>query len=328
MGTGLFLLDMDGVLHQFGHGVPGATEFLQFLLDDNMPFTVITNECRYTAAGLAEKLEGILDVKIPTSQIYTAANSVRDYLARGVRRGWSGNVFAIGEEGLVANVREALQDTPGCRVITPRDPPEADLYCDIVVIGTVQTGGPNDSWCSAERASDFLRKGAKLLYSNPDSYEVTRQGDFKFGCPMPVVNLLMSVTNCTAYNLGKPNPFMMRMAHKQLVETLYAGLSKAQRSFVQADIALQDVLFVGDSLGTDVRTAIENEIDSALVMSGTTNEEMLARSALRPNFVFDNIAGLHQSLLDGTLSKTHAKRPNFGRDPLPAREQPDEVQSD
>lgn len=66
-------------------------------------------------------------------------------------------------------------------------------------------------------------------------------------------------------------------------------------------LSWSDCLFIGDSLGTDIRTALENGIDSALVMSGTTTPERLARSAVQPNFVFPSIRELHNALVSGVL---------------------------
>ena len=59
------------------------------------------------------------------------------------------------------------------------------------------------------------------------------------------------------------------------------------------DLGWKNVLFVGDSMGTDIRTAIENGVDCALVMSGTTTPEKLARSAIQPNFVFPSVKEIH-----------------------------------
>jgi len=298
-----FLLDMDGVLHRYGTAVPGAKDFLEYLILEVIPFVVLTNECRYSRDVLQEHIMDIVGVKVPTTNIYTSGNSVRDYFRRAIGKGWVGNVFVIGEDGFRENVERGLSANPNCRVVTLSTCGEDNVPCDFVCVGTVITGGTNDSWVHAERASNFLRKGAKLLYSNPDFYEVTPEGDFKFGCPMPIVNLLTQTTGCSAYNLGKPNPFMLRQAHKQLVDTVLSPLSPSQRVFVHGEVDLEDALFVGDSLDTDMRTAIENDIDAALVLSGTTSWSKLSASALRPTFVFDSIQNLHVAIQEGQLIK-------------------------
>jgi HAD superfamily hydrolase (TIGR01450 family) len=306
---------MDGVLHQHGNLIPGAGDFLEDLLEQSVPFTIITNECRYTGDALQEKLRNILGVKIPLGQIYTAANSVRDFFSRMVRKGWKGNVFVIGEDGLTENVRDAFAESES-RVITGQD--YAGEHCDFVCIGTVITGGPNDKWTNAELASTLIRNGAKLLYTNPDWGEVTADGSYKFGCPAPIVKLLTQITGCSAYNLGKPNPFGLRRAHSQLVSSLLDSLSTAQRAFVSGNIEFSDVLFVGDSIDTDIRVAIENGIDSALVLSGTTTLSKLQTSALRPNYVFDCVSGLHAEFKRGGLQRGggNFKPDAFRSDPM------------
>lgn len=120
---------------------------------------------------------------------------------------------------------------------------------------------------------------------------------------MPIVNTLQHVTGCKAYNLGKPNPFMLRGANRHLVDTILQPLSETQRSFVQGQIDPKDVLFVGDSIDTDLRTAMENGIDAALVLSGTASVQSLAASAIRPNFVFNDIEDLHEAFVNGKLLK-------------------------
>lgn len=303
-----FLLDMDGVLHQFGKAIPGATDFLSALMEENIPFIVLTNECRYTRQGLSDKLASVLGVTVPVGQIYTAANSVGDFLADHIRRGWNGNVFVIGEQGLTKAVEVALEASPGSRVVTGSSPADEGAHCDFVCVGTVATGGVNDSWQNAERACSYLRAGAKLIYSNPDWFEVTASGEYKFGCPMPTVNLLTQVTGCRAYNLGKPNPFMLRSAQKQLVDSILKPLSETQRSFVHGQIHTDDVLFVGDSIDTDLRMAVENGIDAALVLSGTTSQSSLSQCAIQPEFVFNSVQHLHEALQAGDLQKG---APNF-----------------
>eukprot|EP00929_Paragymnodinium_shiwhaense_P112186 TRINITY_DN80445_c0_g1_i1.p1 TRINITY_DN80445_c0_g1~~TRINITY_DN80445_c0_g1_i1.p1 ORF type:complete len:402 (-),score=73.33 TRINITY_DN80445_c0_g1_i1:302-1507(-) len=304
-GYKAFLLDMDGVLHRYGNAVDGAGEFLEDLLNQAMPFTVITNEDRYTTQALQAKLEHVLGVKVPEEQIYTAANSVRDFFLSRTEKGWKGNVFVIGEEGLRWNVQNAIERDPECKVYTNATYSEGSSpHCEFVVVGTVVTGGPNDSWVNAEIASTLLRNGAKLIYSNPDWYEVTSDGHFKFGCPMPVVNLLMQTTGCSAYNLGKPNPFILRRAHRQLTNSLYSALTARQRSLMVGHIDPTEVLFVGDSMDTDIRTAMENGIDSALVLSGTTTVDKLKASALKPTHVFECIQALHQEFRAGSLRRS------------------------
>jgi len=93
-----------------------------------------------------------------------------------------------------------------------------------------------------------------------------------------------------------------------MVDSILQPLSESQRSFVHGQIDPSDVLFVGDSIDTDLRMAVENGIDAALVLSGTSTLRGLAACAIQPDFVFDSIRHLHEAFQDGTLQKG---TPNF-----------------
>ncbi|KAF4738801.1 hypothetical protein FOZ63_017261, partial [Perkinsus olseni] len=149
----------------------------------------------------------------------------------------------------------------------------------------------SDNTRYVEYACSCVQEGARLLFTCPDYYEVTADGSYKFGMPMPAVETISKVTHASSYNLGKPNSHMLRMARQRLLSQCSRGRTPG----------LGPVLFVGDSLGTDIRTAIENGIDCALVMSGCTDEQQLKRSPLLPNFVFASIKELMGAYGSGSL---------------------------
>jgi ribonucleotide monophosphatase NagD (HAD superfamily) len=113
------------------------------------------------------------------------------------------------------------------------------------------------------------------MYTCPDSFEVDANGKLRLGMPLPHVELISKITGVAAFNAGKPNANMA-----------VAGL----RLINQGRVSKGKVLMVGDSLDTDIRLATENGIDSALILSaGATSREKLARSCLKPNFVFESV---------------------------------------
>src|SRR5207247_2960365 len=98
-----------------------------------------------------------------------------------------------------------------------------------------------------------------------------------------LVALLEKATGRRAYSVGKPSPFMMRAARKRL------GLRTAQ------------TVMVGDTMETDIRGAVELGFQSALVLTGSTRREDLARYPYRPTLVVDSIADLDLALLAAGL---------------------------
>jgi ribonucleotide monophosphatase NagD (HAD superfamily) len=109
--------------------------------------------------------------------------------------------------------------------------------------------------------------------TNPDAY-----------CPMPggrgepdAAAVIAAVEACTGVrcevNVGKPSAVML--------ETALGALG----------LAPQDCLMVGDRLYTDIAMAVDAGVDSALVLTGESTEEMVAALApdRRPTLVLDRI---------------------------------------
>jgi len=293
-----FIFDMDGVIHRCGVPIPGAEEMLSHLLVDKVPFVIMTNECRYSNAVLHQKLHDMLPgVRLEKEHIFTAGNSVRAFLRQNLARGWRGSVYVVGEEGLILNVREALDGFEGLGALALQEPEFNGMKAvGFVVVGSVFSG--TDAGASyvqsLERACHYVRAGAKVICSAPDDYEVTEAGEVLLGSPGPSVRTLQSVTGKDFYPVGKPNPHALRAAWSQMVE--HYRLSGKQPELTES-------LFVGDSLGTDIRTALEHDIDCALVLTGTASNEALAKSPLTPTFVFDSIADLHSARVQGALRR-------------------------
>jgi HAD superfamily hydrolase (TIGR01450 family) len=213
-----FLLDMDGVLHRTGTPIDGAGDFLTFLRDEKNPFILLTNECRYTNQWLANHLQEILGVGPDPHEIYSAANSARDFFDRLLRHGFDDSVYVVGEQGLIENVRQAFKRAKRGRVYA-KDEPVASNDDDAadddgsdnvdggatkvayVVIGSVHEENTRFS----ERAAEFVRNGARLVYTCPDWFDRDNAGRLAFGMPMPLVTLIEKTTGCESYNLGKPN---------------------------------------------------------------------------------------------------------------------------
>ena len=57
------------------------------------------------------------------------------------------------------------------------------------------------------------------------------------------------------------------------------------------------ILFVGDTMYTDIRLAEESGFKSCLVLSGNTKIEALATYTIDPDYVLDDINGLKDIIL-------------------------------
>ena len=97
-----WLMDMDGVIVQEDHLVPGADGFVARLTETGHPFLILTNNSMYTTRDLAARLSR-LGLNVTSDAIWTSALATAKFLA-DQRPG--GTAFAIGEAGLTTALYE------------------------------------------------------------------------------------------------------------------------------------------------------------------------------------------------------------------------------
>src|SRR5258706_12435016 len=101
-----------------------------------------------------------------------------------------------------------------------------------------------------------------------------------------MVAMLETATGVKAFSVGKPSPFMMRAARKEL------GLGTDQTTMI------------GDTMETDILGGVQLGFHTVLVLSGGTRANDVERYAYRPDLVVDSLAELA-----GLLEKTKWRPP-------------------
>jgi NagD protein len=184
-----WLMDMDGVLVNEEHAIPGADEFVARLRTLGIPFLVLTNNSIYTQRDLAARLR-TSGIDLPEEAIWTSALATARFL-QDQRPG--GSAYVIGEAGLTTALHNAGY------TLTERSP-------DYVVLGETRT-------YSFERITHAIRlidTGSRFIATNPDATGPSVDG------PLPatgsVAALISRATGIAPYFVGKPNPLMMRSA--------------------------------------------------------------------------------------------------------------------
>ena len=122
-------------------------------------------------------------------------------------------------------------------------------------------------------AFDAIRAGARLIATNADRY-----------CPVPggglpdAAAVIGAIEGCTGVTvetvIGKPSPI-----------TVQAILDQLQ-------LPAEQCLIVGDRLETDVRMGREAGMATAVVLTGVTTPELLARSDVHPDYVLHRLDDL------------------------------------
>jgi len=265
MKTG-YLIDMDGVVYRENQLIPGAAEFVQALSATGTPFLFLTNNSAPTPEDLAVRLKHLGIHGLSARHFYTSALNTADFLSE-TDPGCT--VFVIGEGGLLTALHERKIANDA---IQPR-------YV-VVGEGTATTE-------KLGKAHECIERGARLLATNPDNWcpvssEKTRPG------AGATAAFLESSTGRGAYYLGKPNGYMFHRARRKLAE-----LSLGEP---------EQVVMIGDTMETDIRGAIEAGMQSFLVLSGSTQLEVVGDYVYQPTRVLQSVADLTEEVKTGRAS--------------------------
>lgn len=265
------VFDMDGVLRIGDHPIKGANTIIEKIHNQGIKGMISTNECRYTTMELREDLLE-LGISIPeTWEIYTAATSVRDYLEEKIKKRPEINISIgiIGERGLFETLNELskYKNFKICDI-----PPKYETTL-ILVIGTLN----KIKITNLEKGLKWIKSGAKIITTCNDTTDPASKGDFNLGMPNHTIHLLKYNCNITrSYSLGKPHPI-----HIKKINKIFSGISN------------EKILFVGDSMLTDIQLAEENGLSSCLVLSGNTNKDTIKNYIIEPDHIINSIDGLY-----------------------------------
>ncbi|MDZ4656702.1 MAG: HAD-IIA family hydrolase [Bythopirellula sp.] len=191
-----FLVDMDGVIYRGSELISGAKDFIERLLEEDVPFLFLTNNSQRTRRDVAIKLNR-MGIDASERHVFTCAMATARFLAKQKPHG---TAYVIGEGGLL----QALHEN-GYAVV--------DKSPDYVVVGEART----ITLEMLERAVDLILGGAKLIGTNLDPNCPTQHGT-RPGCGATLA-YLETATGKKAFSLGKPSPVMLRMARKELMLT-------------------------------------------------------------------------------------------------------------
>jgi NagD protein len=261
-----YLIDMDGVIYRENKLIPGAGDFVAALLSTGTPFLFLTNNSAPTPEDLAVRLKHLGIGGLAAKHFYTSAMNTADFLSE-THPGCT--VFLIGEGGLQTALHE-------------RKIPNDAINPGYVVVG--EGAVPMEKLV---KAHECIERGARLLATNPDNWcpvssEKTRPG------AGATAAFLEASTGRRCYYLGKPNGYMFHRARRKLAE--------------QAMWKPEEVAMIGDTMETDIRGAIEAGLYAYLVLTGSTQIEMIGDYVYQPTRVMQSIADLTEEVATGKVS--------------------------
>ena len=142
-----YLIDMDGVLVSGQKLIPGASDFIHALRENDIGYLVLTNNSIYTPPDLSHRLQ-MIGLDIPSEQIFTSAMATAQFLDSQHPQG---KAFVIGESGLTDAIYSIGYVT-------------TDITPDYVVLGETLSY----NMVSITRAVQLVAEGARFIATNPD----------------------------------------------------------------------------------------------------------------------------------------------------------------
>lgn len=246
------VIDMDGVLWRGDTPMPGLVEFFDLLRRRSIRFRLATNNPTRTPQQYVAKLAA-MGVSVTEGEILTSAVVTAQYLAAD-RPG--ARVHVVG----TASLREALTDR-GLQVCD-------DGSADVVVVGL----DPQLTYAKLAEATLLIRAGARFVGCNPDATLPSERGLLPGNGA--TLAYLHTATGVAPLIIGKPE--------RAIFDTALAAMQ------LPADAAAT----LGDRLETDILGGQRIGMRSILVLSGATDRNGLASSAVQPDWVFDSIKEL------------------------------------
>ncbi len=247
-----FLLDMDGTFYLSDRLLEGALRFIDVLREQGKEFLFLTNNSSKQGRQYAEKITR-LGLPLGEESVLTSGEATAMYLNREHR---GADIFLMGTPYLEDEFRRH-----GFRLV--EDNPE------FLVLGFDQTLTYKKLW----QLCDFVRAGVPYIATHPD-----------FNCPtetgwMPDVGAMIAFVKAAT---GREPDLVVGKPNRLIVDAAAAKMN----------LQVSDLAMIGDRLYTDIALGQASGIVTVLVLSGETKVEDLKDSPFRPDYTFQNLAGV------------------------------------
>lgn len=247
-----FLLDMDGTFYLSDRLLEGALRFIDLLHQQGKDYLFLTNNSSKDRRQYADKIRR-LGLSLPEELVLTSGEATALYLKH---RQAGARLFVVGTPSLEAEFRDHQFQ------LVEQEP-------DFLVLGFDTTLTYQKLW----KLCDFVRAGIPYIATHPD-----------FNCPtetgwMPDVGAMIAFVKAATDRepdlvVGKPNRLIVDAAATKL------------------NLEVNQLAMIGDRLYTDIALGQSSGITTILVLSGETKKEDLEHSPFKPDYIFQNLAGV------------------------------------
>lgn len=263
-----FALDMDGTIYNGGTLFPFTIPFLEFLKENGISYSFLTNNPSKSTADYLAHLARI-GINASKEEMYTSAQATIDYIKTNHPE--AKKLFLLGTPSMIKEFEEA-------GFLSAKD--DAADVPDMLVVGFDMTL----AYPRLCRASWWASQGIPYVATNPDWVCPTDKPTILVDCGSICACIESASGRKPDVVIGKPDPRML------------SGI--LDRYTLQP----HEVAMVGDRIYTDVRMAHNAGAVGILVMSGETTIEIVDRSDLKPDIIAADLAEIQKMLEDLRLA--------------------------
>lgn len=241
--------DLDGVVYFGSKLAAGAKKIIDELRGYGYKVFFITNNSSKTREEISIKLKG-LGIEVEVMDIFTSGYACATFLSNLKKKA---KIFVLGSVGL-----KKLLSQRGLNLVT-------DSECNYLVVGYDAKFDYNKA-CFGLRA---IQNGAKFIVCNLDRNFPGDNGRIFPGCGAIVAFMAVALGRGPDFVIGKPNTYILELA--------------ASKFYLKP----KEIIFVGDSLETDISMA--NKFGSPSVLVNVSGKPKVRNISAKPNF---NISSL------------------------------------
>lgn len=255
----LFLLDMDGTIYLDDVLFECSIDFLNYVREIAGKYVFLTNNSSKSVKDYVKKLRS-LGIDVDESNFFTSSQATSLYLIQNPK--WS-NIYVLGTK--------SFKDELIQRGINVTDEYGEGIDCLVVGFDTELTYSKLVDGCR------LLFGGVDFIATNPDLVCPSSFG-FIPDCGS-ICEVLRIATGRTPFYVGKPSATMVDLVVSS------SGYSK------------DETIVIGDRLYTDIACGINAKVTTAVVLTGETKREDLNNTKFAPDYVFEDIKHLYETLV-------------------------------
>ncbi len=266
----VIFLDAYGVLKSSSGLIDGALDVVRSLIDAGKEVFVVTNDSSRSPESMAERYNAQAGSELlPPDRYISSGMLASEYLENQVPYG---KVAYLGKPESAHYIEIAGKIPVPIADWSPRDN----------IVGIVLLDDEGFDWFRDVNATLNLirRVNCPVIVANADITYPMKGNDIAIAVGS-LGDLLSQITEKTFVRFGKPDSMMFAYA-----------LARAREELPK--VSKRDVLFVGDTLRTDILGSNTYGFDSTLVLSGNTLPEtadlMIRASGIIPTYISASIA--------------------------------------